>query len=62
MTEKNKQLKWKYALVILWSIIFIIYLIQIINQNANTWWLPWMWEVVSLINIFVLFREIKTNK
>lgn len=62
MTEKNKQLKWKYALVILWSIIFIIYLIQIINQNANTWWLPWLWEVVSLINIFVLFREIKINK
>ena len=56
------QLKWKHALIVIWCLMFIISLIKIINQNANTWWLPWMWGVVSLINVFVLFREIKKLK
>ena len=56
------QLKWKHALMVIWCLMFIISLIKIINQNANTWWLPWMWGVVSLINVFVLFREIKKLK
>lgn len=56
------QLKWKHDLIVIWCLMFIISLIKIINQNANTWWLPWMWGVVSLINVFVLFREIKKLK
>lgn len=59
---KNNQLIWKYVLLIMWCIIFIIYLIQIIGQKANTWWLPWLWEVASLTNICVLFKNIRTLK
>lgn len=62
MAKKNNQLKLKYALISIWVIIFIIYFIQIINQDANQWWYPWIWEVVSLLNVFVLFCDIKKHR
>lgn len=54
----NNRLAVKYGLITLWIIIFVVCFVLIFFQGIQGWRI-WAWEIVSLVNVLILYRDIK---
>lgn len=55
---KNDRLAMKYGLITLWLVVFVIWFILIFIQGIQGWE-AWAWEIISLVNVLILYRDIK---
>lgn len=54
----NNRLAVKYGLITLWIIIFVVCFVLIFFQGIQGWRI-WAWEIISLVNVLILYRDIK---
>lgn len=57
----NNRLAVKYGLITLWIIIFVVCFVLIFFQGIQGWRI-WAWEIISLVNVLILYRDIKKNQ
>lgn len=55
----DKELKKKYANIAFYTVILVVWIIAMLNKANVTWWMPWAWIFISIIQIYSSCRSIR---